>query len=472
MSHARRTRLGVSRALSLLLVAAPLAAQVDWKRIATSGPPQSLAGYAYDSARDRMVMFGGVNGTRLNNTTWEFDGTTWRQLSPATKPSARFRPAMAYDAARGVVVMFGGRTSWTSTTYVGDTWTWDGKNWKQQSPSASPSPCGGGAAAYDSQRKVVVMFGGFQASGRDTSQLWEWNGTTWQVKIPLGPTPRGAHRMAYDRVRKHTLLHGGFSTQLGQTLDDTWAWNGTTWKQLKTTTNPGSLCDQAMCYDVARNRVVLFGGLRILRSSPRVLGDTWDHDGKDWIRRQVTNTPQARAETHGVYDDKRARVLAYGGQFNNTVQTDTWVLTAKNPASLTPYGSGCAGSAGVPKLSAAPDQLPWLGERFDMLVTDAAKNATAALLLFGFSDKKWGPFNLPFDLAPFGAAGCPLHTAVDLLDVIPLSQGKATIPPTMCNCPPLVGIPMYLQIGVIDPGVSRSLKIALTNGLRIVAGQR
>src|SRR5204862_106543 len=81
-----------------------------------------------DTARRRVVVFGGYsNNGGVRNDTWEWDGTTWQQASPATSPPKREGAGMAYDAARKRVVLFGGRTG---ATLFADTWEWDGTTWQ------------------------------------------------------------------------------------------------------------------------------------------------------------------------------------------------------------------------------------------------------------------------------------------------------------------------------------------------------
>ena len=63
---------------------------------------------------------------------------------------------MGYDSARQRVVLFGG---WSQGA-LADTWEWDGKNWTQLKPTASPSARGGHAIAYDCHRQRTVLFGG------------------------------------------------------------------------------------------------------------------------------------------------------------------------------------------------------------------------------------------------------------------------------------------------------------------------
>ena len=50
------------------------------------------------------MLFGGYIPDSFYDDTWEYDGTQWQQISPATSPPARDRHAMAYDYARGVGV--------------------------------------------------------------------------------------------------------------------------------------------------------------------------------------------------------------------------------------------------------------------------------------------------------------------------------------------------------------------------------
>ena len=56
-----------------------------WTRIATEGPPARIQfAMGYDTLRDRIVLFGGVNNKpqRILDDLWEFDGTRWAQKQP------------------------------------------------------------------------------------------------------------------------------------------------------------------------------------------------------------------------------------------------------------------------------------------------------------------------------------------------------------------------------------------------------
>ncbi|MEE9116180.1 MAG: kelch repeat-containing protein, partial [Thermoplasmata archaeon] len=58
---------------------------------------------AYDSTRDVFVMFGGYDGSYLNDT-WEYDyaTNTWLEISTTNAPPARELSSMAYDSTNDV----------------------------------------------------------------------------------------------------------------------------------------------------------------------------------------------------------------------------------------------------------------------------------------------------------------------------------------------------------------------------------
>jgi hypothetical protein len=82
-----------------------------------SPPGRILPGMAYDSEESKVVLFGGLGSTDLNDT-WEWNGSDWTQLNPPDFPSARHGQAMVPDA-QGNVVLFGG---YNFSAVLSDTW--------------------------------------------------------------------------------------------------------------------------------------------------------------------------------------------------------------------------------------------------------------------------------------------------------------------------------------------------------------
>ncbi|MFH1744004.1 MAG: M56 family metallopeptidase [bacterium] len=308
----------------------------QWLKVSDTGPPPCTGrAMAYDSARDKVVLFGGYSYEGLGSLgdTWEWEGTDWIQVA-TTGPSPRYDHAMVYDSARGKVVLFGGRTS-GSWEYHGDTWEWDGANWTQVA-TTGPSPRDSHAMVYDSARGKIVLFGG---TGSDTTSLddtWEWDGAEWTQVSAEGPSPRYGHRMAYDSVRRRVVLYGGtLSSDFEEGLDDTWEWDGTEWTQIGLSgVNPGKRLYHGMAFDTARAKTVLFGGAEMISHETSILsGDgVWEWDGSVWEKTSASG-PGPRATQGMAYDSNKGQIVLFGGgtaggRSNIVTVADTWVYSA------------------------------------------------------------------------------------------------------------------------------------------------
>ena len=267
---------------------------------------------AYDSVRGRTVLFGGSDGSSYLGDTWEWNGANWAQVA-TTGPSARDESAMAYDSAHGVVVLFGGGQD-NNPQNNNDTWLWNGTIWTQASPAASPSARVRHAMAYDSARGFVVLFGGLDASGSGgslvaKSDTWEWDGTAWHLRTPAhSPSARTSHAMAYDSVRHKTVLFGGFGSSV---FGDTWEWDGTDWAQVATT-GPTPRYDLALAYDSGCcAQTTLFGGYDGNPPTGRT-SDTWSWNGTLWSQISASG-PSARNGHKMTYDSGRSRLVLFGG---------------------------------------------------------------------------------------------------------------------------------------------------------------
>lgn len=188
----------------------------------TAPPHRTRHAMAFDGARGVSVLFGGqhwVTGTPIvRQDTWTFDGTQWTQRFPATFPAVRCGHAMAYDSARARVVLFGGTSvGWTPSpppsAFHGDTWEWDGSNWFERvSSSPVPSPRHEHAMAYDPVAQVTYLFGGYGPDGSPLGDLWSWNGTRWtQLLTASSPARRGDCALAFDTARGKLVLYGGLN---------------------------------------------------------------------------------------------------------------------------------------------------------------------------------------------------------------------------------------------------------------------
>ena len=165
--------------------------------------PRDRHALVYDVARQRAVLFGGQTSSFVIDT-WEWDGVVWAERFPPRSPFTVLGVAMAYDAARQRTVLFGGQTA----SSVGETWEWNGISWIQRTRLGDPGNRIDASLAYDPVRQRVVLFG-----GAGYSDTWEWDGTSWtEIVTTQSPTPRNRARMAYDHVLGRVLLFGGAGT--------------------------------------------------------------------------------------------------------------------------------------------------------------------------------------------------------------------------------------------------------------------
>jgi hypothetical protein len=200
-------------------------------------------------------MFGGFSSTSNSffNDTWEWNGTTWTQSSPITRPAVRRHHALAYDSARRRVVLFGG---FSTVQNYGDTWEFDGNNWTQRFSANAPAARWGHAMAYDSVRGRVVLFGGIAAAS--FADTWEWDGNNWVQRTPAtSPSARNQHAMAFDAARGKTVLFGSGAAP----MDETWEWDGSAWARRTPLVSAPGRYYEALAYDSGRGVTVMFGGL-------------------------------------------------------------------------------------------------------------------------------------------------------------------------------------------------------------------
>lgn len=300
----------------------------DWQLKASVGPtPSGRAWHAmvYDSARARAVLFGGA--TRDNWTSqdvWEWDGTHWEDKTPTgTMPVARQSHAMAYDSARGRAVMFGGIDD--ADTPFQDVWEWDGNVWENRTPiGTKPIARQSHAMAYDSARGRVVLFGG-RNGNTELQDVWEWDGVNWVDKTPTGtkPSPREGPAMAYDSTRGRVVMYGGVKDLIA--LADVWEWDGANWvNKTPSGTKPSARAWHAMTYDSTRNRVLMFGGFGS--------DEMWEWDGSNWVNRTPTGSKPNGRDLHTmVYDKAHSRAVVFGGISGISPLNEMWEWDATAP---------------------------------------------------------------------------------------------------------------------------------------------
>jgi galactose oxidase-like protein len=254
----------------------------------TANPPARQAGsMAYDEVNRRLILFGGLGQSGPLNDTWAWDGSAWQALHPAHSPSPREHAPAVYDSALGAIVLYGGMNpAATSPTPINDTWIWNGADWTQLQPGASPVGGGRPRLAFLAGANLIERFG-------DCLETWDrslyaFDGRTWSPHPVSGTWPPALclPSFAGDISRRQLLLFGGNRATGAPATPDTWSYDGSAWKKLAPAQRPPPRYDAPMVYDPDHRSMVLFGGQGLSEGQSGPLSDTWSWDGSNWTERQ------------------------------------------------------------------------------------------------------------------------------------------------------------------------------------------
>ncbi|MFN0247744.1 MAG: kelch repeat-containing protein [Kofleriaceae bacterium] len=367
----------------------------------TTPEGRASAGFAYDDRRGVSVIFGGTRETGFSADTWEWTGTAWRPLD-ASGPVARASPALAYDAVGDRMVLFGGQDG--TSEMLADTWALSEDVWTRlpDGPAASPQPTMtfdpdagvialvtngvqwelrgttwtqiGAVPASTAQRMWIVFepsLGERLLLGDDGSGLlktWAFRNNVW-VELSRASTFAGTIRhVVADRVRGGVIglrvagfavwnaagelalvdnpvftdasirtssvavndplrgvvvqFGGGRGDRVNQMLtDDMFVFDGRLWTESLVAKKPSPRRDHAMVYDPIRNRIVLFGG----ETDTGLSSETWTWDGAAWSEARPPTSPGPRANHSMAFDPDAGRVVMFGGRDDEGGATDeTW----------------------------------------------------------------------------------------------------------------------------------------------------
>lgn len=193
-------------------------------------------------------------------------------------------------------------------------------NWQQYS-GVTPTPGGRYlfGFAYDTHRNHTILFGGRVFGGSYVNETWQYDSTGWQLLTPAASPPGIAtNAMVYDSARRRMVLFSG-ENSFGF-WNQTWEFDGTTWLQRSPAHSPPVRNGCAAVYDSLRRRVVIYGGWDGTRR-----GDTWEYDGVDWTQRFLAHSPAARSDHLMAYDEGRHVAVLYGGYNDVSLFLgDTW----------------------------------------------------------------------------------------------------------------------------------------------------
>jgi uncharacterized repeat protein (TIGR01451 family) len=215
----------------------------------------------------------------------------WTQLSPAgTLPAGRIQAAVAFDSTNDVLIMFGGAAgpnTQTTAPVQNDVWVLsyaDGlggtPTWTQLSPSGTPPSARAAASAvYDPNTNSLIVFAGNSGLGGacgTVNDLWllsnaNGQGGTpqWTQLNPTGVPPpnRNLHTAVYDIANNRMIVFGG-TDFCASDFNDVWVLENAnnaggmpTWIPLSPAGGPPTPRDShTATYDPNTNTMTIFGG--------------------------------------------------------------------------------------------------------------------------------------------------------------------------------------------------------------------
>jgi hypothetical protein len=321
---------------------------------ATSPPPRFSGAIAYDPATSTVVLFGGFGATSYLDDTWTWDGTDWSLATTSTSPPARSGALMAYDEATSQFLLYGGEgaTGGGGNQALQDTWTFDGTNWTDESPATTPDT---GISLSDdlATNQLVLLAYGVDNQG-SYSETWTWDGANWDNATPaLGSPPAGVSlEMAYDTSTSQLIAVAGGAT---------FEWEAGAWSELEPTNEPPGWGELA--YDTSTGQLIWYQE----NTYPTAADATWSWDGANWDQVSATSYPaELNGEGSLAFDDS-SNQLVLVGPFTDGATTDeeTWIFDGTNwtqlaPATSPPATSGAAmaydpDTAGLVMFGGAPD---------------------------------------------------------------------------------------------------------------------
>jgi hypothetical protein len=172
--------------------------------------------------------------------------------------------------------------------------------------------------AYHSEESRVYVFGG--ANEKEVlSDMWVLDSSSWRKVVAKNePNPRTFASLIYDKKNNRLVLFGGSKVLFGKVpdpqnlLNDTWQFKDNQWKKLITNDTPSPRAEVTMAYDESRETIVLFGGYYIQNGEYIKLGDTWEFHNNDW-QLITSDGPSARHGVSMAYDAEDKFVVLFGG---------------------------------------------------------------------------------------------------------------------------------------------------------------
>lgn len=293
---------------------------------------------------------------RQGNSASQWVDRTAMLASDAAIPAAAEDCAMIYDPVQYRIVLFGGKDDANQT--LQDVWALDlAQNlWQKLAITGEQPPASEDhAVIYDPVGHRMILHGG--EDGWTTNKLWALDLQTphWRNMTDSTSPAREDHSASYDSFSKRMVIFGGQQNDekfIRTNLNDLWALNldptspyFEKWQNLTSRDEPPpGRGDHVAVYDEKKNRLVIYGGWD--RDQKLAFDDTWafyfppiSYAPGRWKQLKTRQShPPARRHAAGVYDSARNWFVIFGGFGHEGYLNDVWAFDLENDVwlNLTP----------------------------------------------------------------------------------------------------------------------------------------
>ena len=307
--------------------------QPGWTRVAATNPPPVRYDHTLtlDPANNKLVLFGGREGSQTLGDTWIYDLTSraWRAVKSSAAPEARFGHAAAYDAKSRRVLIFAGQASGFFT----DVWAFDtsAEKWQKLATKGSaPAARYGTSAVIDTNTNQLVITHGFATGRFDDTFALDLAANTWTqiVSSNVKPLKRCLHESVYDAQSDRMLLFGGCSSGFGPCPQgDLWSLDvgGKTWREVK----PGGIKPSARS---TRRWSAMAPGTSSCSAAKPAMG-RMPTCGSSTFKRASGPISHRRAQGRSALQSRRRvepaakQMIVFGGLSSAGALNNLWVFT-------------------------------------------------------------------------------------------------------------------------------------------------
>ncbi len=293
--------------------------------------------------------------------------------------------------------------------------------------------------------------------------LWTSDGTVLGTRFVADVNPNSAFEMGGMTAFGDRLL---FSSEGRTTGREPWISDGTALgTTLLADIFPGTFhgLDQSDPEDESLFQVVGSGRVALFAADDGVHGvELWRTDGTAAGTRRLSDIDPGLANGSSTVIG-RCGATVYLAARTLDLGEELWAmpLLDSSDSLAAPYGHGCAGTMGRPRLTGSG--APFVGNPTFALEVSNALPGTGCLVLLNVVAR---------ERAVLGAGGCLLYPVIPAVSASLAVDhlGTATLPLAVPNDPALRGLELFGQAAAFDPAGAWDGVFALSNGLHLLIG--